>query len=82
VRIIDVSQIYKTKHSLNPTFMWDAFTERNNQYNLRNKNHMQLPVAKRTIYGLENKEYRDCLLRSTLLTEIKDPNTLSDFKRK
>ena len=38
-------EIYKTKHSLNPTFMKDVFTERINQHNLRNENHLQLPVA-------------------------------------
>ena len=29
-------EIYKTKHSLNPTFMRDVFAERNNQHNVRN----------------------------------------------
>ena len=32
-------EIYKTKHSLNPTFIRDVFTERNNQYSLRNENY-------------------------------------------
>ena len=47
-------EIYKMKHYLNLTFMSDVFTERNNQYNLRNENHFQLPVAKTTTYGQEN----------------------------
>ena len=46
-------EIYKTKHSLNPTFMRDVFAERNNKHNLRNENHLRLPVAKATTYGLE-----------------------------
>ena len=75
-------EIYKTKHSLNPTFMRDVFTERNNQCNLRSENHLQLPVAKTTTYGLENIEYRGCLLLSTLPKEVKDSNTLSEFPRK
>ena len=29
-------EIYKTKHSLNPTFMREVFNERNNQHNIRN----------------------------------------------
>ena len=62
--------------------MKDVFTERINQYNLRNGNHLQLPVAKTTTYGLENIEYRGCLLWSTLPKEIRDSNTLSEFKRK
>ena len=75
-------EIYKTKHSLNPTFMRDVFTERNNQYNLRNEDHLRLPVAKTATYGLENIENRGCLLWSTLPKEIKDSNTLSEFTRK
>ena len=55
-------EVYKTKHSLNPTLMRDVFTERNNQNNLSNENHLQLPVAKTTRYGQEHSENRDCLL--------------------
>ena len=73
---------YKTKNSLNPTFMRDVFAERNNQHNLRNENHLRLPVAKTTTYGIETIEYRGCLLWSTIPPEIKDSNSLSEFKRK
>ena len=75
-------EIYKTKHSLNPTFIRDVFAERNNQHNLRNENHLRLQVAKTTTYGLETIEDRGCLLWSTLPPEIKDPKSLSEFKRK
>ena len=63
-------EMYKTKHNLNPAFMRDVFTERNNHYNLRNENHLQLPVAKITTNGLENIEHRGCLLWSTIPKEI------------
>ena len=43
-------EVYKTKHNLNPTFMRDVFTERNNQYNLRSENHLQLPVAEKQLH--------------------------------
>ena len=79
---VTIIEIYKMKHSLNPTFMRDVFAERNNQYNLRNENHLRLPVAKTTTYGLETIEYRGCLLWSTLPPEIKDSKSLSEFKRK
>ena len=72
-----MTEIYKTEYSLNPTFMRDVFSERNIQYNLRSENHLQLPVAKTTAYGLENIEYRVCLLWSTLPKEIKDSNNLN-----
>ena len=75
-------EIYKTKHSLNPTFMRDFFAERNNQHNLRNENNLRLPVANTTTYGLETIEYRGCLLWFTLPPEIKDSKSLSEFKWK
>ena len=55
-------EIYKTKDSLNLTFMRGIFDERNNQHNLRNENHLPLSVAKTTTYGLETIEFRDFLL--------------------
>ena len=75
-------EIYKTKYSLNQTLVKDVFTERSNQCNLRNANQLQLPVAETTPYGLENIEYRGCLLWSTLPKEIKDSKSVSKFKRK
>ena len=75
-------EIYKTKNNLNPSFMRDVFTEKNNHYKLRSENHLQLPVAKTTTYGIENIQYRGCLLWSTLPKEIKDSNTFSEFKQK
>ena len=75
-------EIYKTKHSLNPTFMRGVFAERNNQHDLRNENHLRLPVAKTTTYGLETIKYRGCLLWSTLPPENKDSKSLSKLKRK
>ena len=75
-------EIYKTKHSLNPTFMRDAFAERNNQQNLRNENQLPLPVAKTATYGLETIEYRGWHLWFTLPPELKDFISLYEFKRK
>ena len=71
-------EIYKKK----PTLTRDVFAERNNQHNLRNENHLRLPVAKATTYGLETIEYRGCPLWSSLPSEIKDSKSLSEFKRK
>ena len=47
-------EIYKTKNNLNPSFMRDVFTEKNNDHKLRSENHLQLPMAKTTTYGIEN----------------------------
>ena len=59
-----MTEIFKTKNNLNPTFMKNIFTERNLQY------------------GIENMQYRGCHLWSSLPSEIKDSNTLAEFKRK
>ena len=75
-------EIYKTKHSLNLTFIKDVFTERNIKYNLRNENHLQLPVTNIATYGLENIEYRGCILHSTLLKVSKAFRSLPEFKGK
>ena len=77
-----MTEIFKTKNNLNPTFMKNIFTERNMQYSLRNENHLRLPKVKTTTYGIENIQYRGCHLWSSLPSEIKDSNTLAEFKRK
>ena len=77
-----MTEIFKTKNNLNPIFMKKIFTERNMQYSLRNENHLRLPKVKTTTYGIENIQYRGCHLWSSLLSEIKDSNTIAEFKRK
>ena len=60
-------EIFKTKNSLNPTFMKNIFTERNIPYSLRSENHLRLPkVIKTTTHGIENIQYRGCHLWSSL----------------
>ena len=75
-------EIFKTKNNLNPTFMKKILTERDIQYNLRNGNHLGLPKVNTTSYGIENIQYRGHHLWSSLPREIKDSNTLVEFKRK
>ena len=75
-------EILKTKNNLKPTFMKNIFTERNMQYSLRNENHLRLPKVKTTAHGIENIQYRGCHLWFSLPSEIKDSNTLAEFKRK
>ena len=59
-------EIFKTKNDLNPTFMKDVFTERDNYHSLRNINHFQLPKVRTRKYGTENIQYRGCLLWASL----------------
>ena len=37
-----MTEIFKTQHSLNPTFMKEIFIPKNNQYALRNENLIKL----------------------------------------
>ena len=62
--------------------MKKILTERDIQYNLRNENHLGLPKVNTTSYGIENIQYRGHHLWSSLPREIKDSNTLVEFKRK
>ena len=75
-------EIFKTKNNLNLTFMKKILIERDIQYNLRNGNHLGLPKVNTTSYGIENIQYRGHHLWSSLPREIKDSNTLVEFKRK
>ena len=64
-------EIYKKKHSLNPSFVRDIFIGRNNQYSLRSGNHLQLQTAKTISYGIKNIQYRGYFLWSTESKGIK-----------
>ena len=50
-------EIYKTKKSLNPSFMSEILEVRDVQYDLRNKNTLGIPNAKQTSYGIETVRY-------------------------
>ena len=62
--------------------MKDIFTERDVQYNLRSKNHLQLPNVKTAKHGMENIQYIGHHLWASLPEEIKDSGTLTNFKQK
>ena len=75
-------EIFKTKHNLNPTFMKIICTERDVQYNLRSKNHLQSPNVTTAKHGIENIQYIGHHLWASLPEEIKDSVTLTNFKQK
>ena len=74
-------EIFKTKNNLNPTFMKKIFTDRDVQYNLRSKNHLQLQIIRTAKYGLANIQYIGHHLWASLPDEIKDSGTIN-FKKK
>ena len=63
--------------------MKNIFTERDVQYNLRSKYHLQLPPNVKTRkYRIENIQYIDNHLWASAHEEIKDFDTLTNFRQK
>ena len=48
-----VTEIYKTKWELNPSFMKEIFVEKRSPYGLRSCDNLQLPQARTTCNGLD-----------------------------
>ena len=48
-----MTEIYKTKNSLNPSFMKELFKPRNLQYDLRHESTLDIPKARTMSYGIE-----------------------------
>ena len=61
--------------------MESIFTKREVQYNLRSKNHLQLPNVKTAKYGIEHIQYIGHRLWASLPKEIKDSDTLTNLKQ-
>ena len=65
-------KIFKTKNYLNPKFVKNIYAERDVEYDLRSKNHLQLPNVRTAKYGIENIQYTGHHLWASLPDEIKD----------
>ena len=76
-----MAEIFKTKNNLNSIFMGNIFSKREVQYNLRSKNHLQLPNVKTAKYGIENIQQIGHHLWASLPEEIKDSDTLTNFQK-
>ena len=74
-------EIYKTKKSLNPSFMGEIFEARDVQYDLRNKNNLGIPNAKTTSYGIETVRYLGQKLWQTLPHNVRESQSLTAFKK-
>ena len=76
-----MTEIFKTKFDLNPTFMKEIFIQRNIGYNLRHGNDAQLPKVRTTSFGIETIAFLGNRLWQVLPHEIKDSSTLPIFKK-
>ena len=77
-----LTEIYKTVHNLNPTFMTQVFEKKDVSYNLRESNSLTLPKANTTLYGIDTVRYIGKKLWQVLPTEIKESKSLEVFKKK
>ena len=78
-----LTEIYKTIHNVNPTFMTQVFEEKDVSYTFRANNSLALPKAKTMLYGIGTvRKYIGEKLWQTLPTEIKASQSLESFKQK
>ena len=74
-------EMYKTKNSLNPSFMRELLKPRNLQYNLRSKNTLEIPKVWTTLYGIETVQFIGQKLWQMLCPNVRESPSLIAFKR-
>ena len=77
-----MTEVYKTKWELNPSFMKEIFVEKRSPYGLRGCHDLLLPQVRTTCNGLETISFRGCRLWQALPNDTKQSETLSSFKRR
>ena len=77
-----MTEMFKTTNNLNPSFMDEIFLKRSVTYNLRNANTFLLPMIHTVDYGTETIRYREQRICHSLPQEIKDSNSVQQFKNK
>ena len=77
-----MTEIYKTKWELNPSFMKEIFVEKHSPYGLRGCHNLLFPQAGTTWYGLETISFLGGRLWQALSNYMTQSDTLSSFKRK
>ena len=77
-----MTEVYKTKWELNPSFMKEIFVEKRSPYGLRSCHVLLLSQVRTTCNGLDTISFRGCRLWQALPNDIKQSETLSRFKRR
>ena len=77
-----MTEKFKTKNNLNPSFMDEIFLKRSVTYNLRNANTFLLPMVHTVNYGTESVRYKGQRIWHSLPQEIKDSSSVQQFKNK
>ena len=75
-----MTEIFKTQHSLNPTFMKEIFILKNNQYALRNEQPIKLLRPRTTTFGEKSISFLGGKLWHELSLETKQCVNLNQFR--
>ena len=75
-----MTEIFKTQHSLNPTFMKEIFVSKNNLYNLRNEHSIKRLKPQTTTFGEKSTSFLGGKLWHELSLETKQSLNLNQFK--
>ena len=76
-----MTEMYKTKNGLNPSFMQEMFRENTTHYNLRNNNEFTQPRVRSVSNGTESIRFKGPQLWQTLPPTIRNSETLCRFKK-
>ena len=77
-----MTEIYKTKSNITPSFMTEIFIEKNPPYPLRSKNLLQMPKARTVRFGIESISFLGCKPWHGISTDIKQSLNISIFKKR
>ena len=75
-------EIYKVKNNISPSFMHFLFPETENPYYLRSNPSFKTSNIRTVYYGSETLMYRGPKIWNLLPVDIKESNSLIEFKRK
>ena len=77
-----MTEMYKTRNDLNPSFMQEIFRENTTHYNLRNNNEFIQPSVRSVNNGSESVRFKGPQLWQTLPLTIRNSESLYQFKTK
>ena len=72
-------EVYKSLNHGNPSFLWDLFSRKEINYNLRIKDILTLPKASTASFGTNSIAFRGSILWNSTPDVIKSSNTVSVF---
>ena len=75
-----MTETYKTRNDLNPSFLQETFFENKSHYNLRNNNEFVQPRVRSVGNGTERVRFKGPQLWQILPQRIRNSGSLAQFK--